>query len=130
VPPEFVFDESLGQLFTVRDEGTMADSAALGSIEFAAQRYHVKLLVILGHTACDAMNPPGAATAQRSSPAVGKAKISDGSETTRAEIIQHVHQQIDACRMHSTVLRDLIDNNELKVVGAVYNLDTGEVEFQ
>ncbi|MBK7258284.1 MAG: hypothetical protein IPI01_10895 [Ignavibacteriae bacterium] len=56
VPPELLFDESLGQLFVVRDAGNVVDSVVLGSIEYAAEHLHAGLLIVLGHEACGAVN--------------------------------------------------------------------------
>src|SRR5581483_10137373 len=55
VPPELVFDESLGKLFIVRVAGNVTDSVALGSIEYAVDHFGVKLLVVLGHASCGAV---------------------------------------------------------------------------
>ncbi len=141
VSPELLFDESLGQLFIVRDAGNVADSVTLGSIEYAAEHLHVKLLVVLGHTSCGAVKatlaggevPPNiGAIARRISPAADRAKAKNlgEKETALDASAENVHEQIDACSLQSTVLHDLIETNELKIVGAMYNLETGKVEFQ
>jgi len=141
VSPELLFDESLGQLFIVRDAGNVADSVTLGSIEYAAEHLHVKLLVVLGHTSCGAVKatleggevtPNIGAIARRIAPAAAKAKAKnlDGPETAHAASIQNVYDQIAACSEQSPVLRELVDNSALKIVGAIYNLETGVVEFK
>jgi carbonic anhydrase len=141
VSPELVFDESLGQLFIVRDAGNVADSVTLGSIEYAAEHLHAKLLVVLGHTSCGAVKatlaggelPPNiGAIANRIAPAADKAKARHlgEKETALAASSENVRMQIDACIEQSTLLRELVDKDELKIVGAIYNLETGKVEFQ
>jgi carbonic anhydrase len=141
VSPELLFDESLGQLFIVRDAGNVADSVTLGSVEYAAEHLHSKLLVVLGHTSCGAVKatltggevPPNiGAIARRIAPAANRAKAKhlDEKGTARDASIENVRQQIDACSEQSSVLRELIEKHELKVVGALYNLETGKVEFQ
>ena len=141
VSPELVFDESLGQLFIVRDAGNVADSVTLGSIEYAAEHLHAKLLIVLGHTSCGAVKatlaggelPPNiGAIANRISPAANRAKAKhlEEKETALEASIENVREQIDACTWQSTLLRELVEKNELKIVGAIYNLETGKVEFQ
>jgi carbonic anhydrase len=141
VPPELLFDESLGQLFIVRDAGNVADSVTLGSIEYAAEHLHAKLLVVLGHTSCGAVKatlaggdvPPNiGAIANRIAPAANRAKAKhlDEKETALEASVENVREQMDACVGQSTLIRELVEKNELKLVGAIYDLETGKVEFQ
>jgi len=140
VAPELLFDESLGQLFIVRDAGNVADSVTLGSIEYAAEHLHVKLLVVLGHTHCGAVKatitggdvPPNiGAIARRIAPAANRAKAKhlDEQQTAADASAENVREQIGACTAQSAVLHELVEKNELTIVGAMYSLETGKVEF-
>ena len=100
----------------------------------------MKLLVILGHTSCGAVKATLdggeqvsniGAIAQRISPAAVKAKARnlDAQETAFAASVQNVREQMKACQEQSTVIRERIDSNVLKIVGAIYDIETGRVEF-
>ena len=96
---------------------------------------------MLGHSSCGAVKatlaggevPPNiGAIAKRIAPAAerSKAKHLGEKETALDASAENVHQQIDACSAQSTVLHELVEKRELKIVGAIYNLETGKVEFQ
>lgn len=139
VPPPIVFDAGLGDLFEIRVAGNTADESAIASIEYAAKHVHVPLVVVLGHEKCGAVaatvdavktgeKPAGrlAAIIDPIRPAVEKAQGEEGDLTANAtrENVQAVVRQIE----HSEpVLAEMVHSGRLKVVGAVYHLDTGEV---
>jgi carbonic anhydrase len=140
VPPELIFDESLGQLFVVRDAGNVLDSVVLGSIEYAAEHLGTKLLVVMGHQSCGAVKatiaggevPPNiASVVRRVAPAVAKMKgaKTKESELLDASILENVRMQVDQIHLQSRVLVELQEKSELTVVGGVYNLETGKVTF-
>lgn len=141
VSPELLFDETLGKLFIVRDAGNVADSVTLGSIEYAVEHLHVKLLIVLGHTSCGAVQatldggavPPNiGAIANRIALAADRAKAKhlDAKATALEASTENVRLQIDACTRQSRVLHESVDRKELRIVGAVYHLDSGKVVFQ
>lgn len=139
VPPEIIFDESLGKLFIIRVAGNVVDSVILGSIEYAAEHLHTKLLIVLGHESCGAVTaalkggevPPNIAQiVKRIEPAVKKAlsqKLEKSHELDFA-IEENVKDQIKASLHNSTILKELVESKELQIVGAVYNLKTGAVK--
>lgn len=140
VPPELIFDESIGQIFVVRLAGNVIDSAALGSIEYAAEHLHSGMVMVLGHESCGAVKatieggavPPNIGSiVWRLQPAVQamKAKGFKDKELISASVEENVRQQIAALTGNSDVMKELVEKNEVAVVGAVYNLETGAVSM-
>jgi carbonic anhydrase len=140
VSPEIIFDESLGKLFVVRVAGNVADPVDLGSIEYAAQHLHAKLLLVVGHESCGAVKATldgGQAPAnidaivEKISPAVEKAKNQhrDTKATLNIAIEENVRQQMNNALQQSAVLREMVEKKELQITGGVYNLHTGKVEY-
>lgn len=139
VPPEIIFDESLGKLFIIRVAGNVVDSVILGSIEYAAEHLHTKLLIVLGHESCGAVTaalkggevPPNIAQiVRRIEPAVKKtlAQKLEKSHELDFAIEENVKDQIMASLKNSAILKGLVESKELQIVGAVYNLKTGAVK--
>ena len=140
VSPEIIFDESLGKLFVVRVAGNVADPVDLGSIEYAAQHLHAKLLLVVGHESCGAVKatldggnlPPNIeAIVEKISPAVAKAKNQhrDTKTTLNLAIEENVRQQMNNALQQSAVLQEMVEKKELRITGGVYNLHTGKVEY-
>ena len=146
VPAELVFDQGLGDLFVIRVAGNIVAPSQVGSVEFAAERFHTQLVVVLGHTQCGAVT---ATLEQLRRPASGQSKnlksivdlirpsvkhlISrdgtlDESLVPRA-VRANVRASADHLRHGSPVLEQLIQTSGLLVVGAEYSLDTGVVDF-
>ncbi|HEY2585365.1 MAG TPA: carbonic anhydrase [Tepidisphaeraceae bacterium] len=141
VPPPLVFDAGLGDLFEIRVAGNTADDSALASIEYAAEHLHAPLLVVLGHEKCGAVaatvdaaksseKPAGhlSAIIDPIRPAVEKAKGEEGDLTTNA-VKENVKNVVRVLEHSEPVLAEMVHSGHLKVVGAVYRLDTGEVVF-
>ncbi|MBI3578216.1 MAG: carbonic anhydrase [Ignavibacteriales bacterium] len=140
VPPEFIFDESLGQLFIVRTAGNVVDSVVLGSIEYAAEHLHAGLLVVLGHEACGAVEatiaggkvPPNIGSlVGRIQPGVNRIKAKHPEEKALLSncVEENVRQQMEQAVAQSTVLSEMAERGELRIAGGVYSLATGTVEF-
>lgn len=140
VPPELLFDESLGRLFIIRTAGNVIDSVALGSIEYAAEHLHVHLLIVLGHEECGAVKatiaggevPPNIGSlVWRVKPAVDRVKEKHPSESilVNACVEENVRQQLDQSLKQSTVVQELVEKGELTIKGAVYSLETGVVRL-
>jgi carbonic anhydrase len=138
VPAEIVFDQGLGDLFVVRVAGNVIDDHSLGSIEYAVDHLAVRLIVVLGHQRCGAVQAAkdtiaanGKAPGHIQSlvtaiePAV-EATVKDDLEATVKANVKNV---VQALRSSTPVLKAKIDAGELKVVGAYYSLDTGAVAF-
>src|SRR3954464_5257421 len=137
VAPEIVLDQGLGDLFDVRVAGNVAGDAELASLEYAAVHLHTPLLVVMGHQKCGAVTAAaesGEAEGHLPSllglirPAVERARTQPGDVIDNAVRInvEHIVQQI---RDSMPVLAPLVGRGTLKVVGAVYSLDTGKVEW-
>jgi carbonic anhydrase len=133
-PPEIIFDEGLGSLFVIRVAGNVADQYALASIEYAAKNLGTELVLVLGHTECGAVHatvevkdygPNLNSLVAKIMPAVIKAKAMEGNvmENAVEENVLAVQKEIEA----DTELKSLYSESKLKVVPAIYNLETGNV---
>ena len=147
VPAEIVFDQGLGDLFVIRVAGNIVAPSLVGSVEFAAERFGTRLVVVLGHTQCGAINAtidelqqPNArqsrnlrAIVDRVRPAVSGLFQTDLARDRRALVAAAVRANIRASADHlrhaSEILEQLIRDGGLVVVGAEYSLETGEVDF-
>ena len=147
VPAEIVFDQGLGDLFVIRVAGNIVAPSQVGSVEFAAERFGTRLVVVLGHSQCGAIlatleelqqptDQPVAEPAldRRPRPAVGRAAAGDRARhDPEALVRQAVRANIRASANHlrhgSEILEQLIQNDGLLVVGAEYSLETGVVDF-
>ncbi len=136
VSPEIIFDEDLGQLFVIRVAGNVIDEVTLGSIEYAAEHLHSELLVVLGHTACGAVKATleGGdfgeninALVAKIKPAVddAKSKIPDKEKALPLAIDNNIELQVANAIRGSNILKELIHENKFKVVGGLYNIESG-----
>ena len=147
VPAELVFDQGLGDLFVIRVAGNVAAPSQVGSVEFAASMFGVELAVVLGHTRCGAIeavlkepdHPPGNPSANlevvldRIRPAVRPLRVTapdaDHDTLVRHAVRANVRAQVDGLVQGSEILGQLVEAGRLMVVGAEYDLVTGEVDF-
>lgn len=141
VPPELLFDESLGKLFVVRVAGNVIDPIVLGSIEYAAEHLHSKLLMVLGHESCGAVKAtlgggrftPNIDTLvkqiQTSARKAQGMKLGSEDETLKAAIEENVRTQIHHATSRSKLLANLVAAKEFQIVGGIYNFHTGAIEF-
>jgi carbonic anhydrase len=147
VPVEIVFDQGLGDLFVIRVAGNIVAPSQVGSVEFAAERFGTRLVVVLGHTRCGAVEAtleqllnPGArpsrnlsSIVERIRPAVESLVAADlchdHDALSRQAVRANVRVAANALRHGSEVLERLIRADGLLVVGAEYSLETGAVEF-
>ncbi len=141
VPPEVVFHASLGELVVVRSVGHVADRSVLASLEYAADRLHVPVIVVMGHESCDAVKtatdaPAGAALGGNLDylvgairPAVSATRSAPENTRLRAAILRHVEDTVNALVDDSATLRHLAEAGTLALVGAYYELQTGRAYF-
>jgi carbonic anhydrase len=146
VPVELVFDQGLGDLFVVRIAGNIVAPSGIGSVEFAAENFGVRLVVVMGHTRCGAVKAAIEASRSGDEPnsrnlqsitdrirphieelVLGQQEISD--ELYRRAVRANVRASVDQLRHGSTLLETLVDQGRVQVVGCVYDLDTGTTEF-
>lgn len=144
VPAELVFDQGLGDLFVIRVAGNIVAPSQVGSVEFAAERFGTGLVVVLGHSRCGAVlatlealerpafaSPNLRAIVDRIRPALEelpRAAPGDHALVQRA-VRANVRASAHQLRHGSAILRSLIEDGKLLVVGADYSLDTGLVDF-
>lgn len=138
VPPELVFDQTLGDLFVVRAAGNIAGPLGLASMDYAFDHLGSTVLVVLGHTKCGAVTAACSgekmpttnlqAMVDQIDPAVMKVKGSaTGDALIEAAIKENVHQSAMDVLAHSELLRHAKEQGKLTVIEAEYQLDTGEV---
>ncbi|MFI0428735.1 carbonic anhydrase family protein [Mariniflexile sp. HMF6888] len=145
VSAELVFDQGLGDIFSVRIAGNFVNEDILGSMEFACKLAGTKLLVVLGHTSCGAVK--GAcddAKLGNLTTMLGKIKpaVESVTEPTdkslrnskNLDFVDRVAEKnvsiaIENIRKQSPILKEMEDNNEIDIVGAMYDINTGEVTF-
>jgi carbonic anhydrase len=141
VPLEIIFDQNLGDIFSIRVVGNVCRYSQLGSIEFGVKYLETQLCVVLGHTKCGAVT--AACTGQgleknvqflmrAINPALERAQASTGktgSEIIEVCCIENVFVQIETMFKKSNVLREAARKGELSIIGAVYDIETGLVTF-
>lgn len=142
VPPELLFNRGLGELFVVRNAGNVIETGALGSLEFGIGVLKAPLLVVLGHEYCGAVKAalsvidsnatyPGS-IGTMIEPIIPAALASKGEEGDKLENAAraNVRRQVKFLREQSApILMEPQKAGKVKVVGAVYDLDTGKVDF-
>jgi len=135
VVPELAFDAGLGELFTVRVAGNVANTSSMASIEYAVAHLGTKLIVVLGHESC------GAVTAAVSggdngynlnhllgqiTPAIAASKEGDSINQ-----VVKINAELNAAELksRSTIIKNAVDSGEVNIVSAYYNLGSGQVDF-
>jgi carbonic anhydrase len=141
VPNEIIFDQGLGDLFIVRTAGQVSAAASFGSIEFAEEVLGAKLIVVLGHTKCGAVaaacnyekEVPGniIALVNAIKPAALRVKAMNlpADQTVEATVRENVIEEVNQLRNLEPLLAKRIRENSIKIVGGVYDLETGKVNF-
>src|SRR6266545_1029476 len=138
VPPEIVFDEGLGDLFIVRVAGNVLNNEGLGSIEYGVDILGARLIVVLGHQSCGAVDAAMKTVAAKGKapghiqslvtaikPVVDSTPKGDLDTTIKANV-KHV---VDALRSSTPILKARVDSGDVQVIGGYYTLDTGAVTF-
>jgi carbonic anhydrase len=150
-PPELVFDQGLGELFTIRVAGNVLGAAQVASIEYAIEHLGSKELVIMGHESCGAVK--AALTAARGKSAgspdldsliasvrgnledsAGRALASPAAPSAdetkfRAEVIANVNAVAKSLVKRSRIVRHAMEESGFKILPAIYSLESGKVEF-
>lgn len=145
VSAELIFDQGVGDIFSARVAGNIVNEDLLGSIEFACKLAGTKVLVILGHTACGAVK--GACDGAKlgnltilldkimpavnavSQPSDARQRNSKNIDFVNDVAVKNVHMTIENTRNMSPVLKEMEDNGEIKIVGAMYDINNGKVTF-
>jgi len=147
VPVEIVFDQGLGDLFVIRVAGNIIAPSLVGSVEFAAEKFGTRLVIVLGHSQCGAVqatlqelqrprqlqSPNLLSIVERVRPAIEELTLTDLRNDPEALMCHAVRANIRASASHlrhgSALIERLIENDGLLVVGAEYSLETGTVDF-
>jgi carbonic anhydrase len=147
VPIEIIFDQGLGDLFVIRVAGNIVASSQIGSVEFAAEKFGSRLVVVLGHTQCGAilatleeLRRPSEKRSRNLKAIVDRLRPSvEGLITTELQhdpkalveraIRANVRNSTDHLRHGSQILKQLVHSEKLLIVGAEYSLETGLVDF-
>jgi carbonic anhydrase len=147
VPAEIVFDQGLGDLFVIRVAGNIVAPSQVGSVEFAAEAFGTRLVVVLGHSNCGAIQAtlrqlrrPSREQSRNLSSIVNRIRPaveglleqgtpSDGPTLERLAVRANIRMSAAHLRHGSAILEQLIQNEGLVVVGAEYSLASGLVDF-
>ncbi len=138
---ELIFDQGLGEVFSIRIAGNVVNADILGSIEFACKVVGSKLIVVLGHTKCGAITGAckgvemGNLTGllEKVKPAIERSGVINPADCNQVEIeeIAHVNvlNSIDELLEGSAIIRQLFNDGKIGMAGGIYNVDNGSVEF-
>ena len=145
VPTSLIFDQGIGSLFSARMAGNIVNDDILGSLEFACKLAGAKLVVVLGHTSCGAVkgacdqaelgnltallskiNPAVLAVTEPENP---EKRTSKNATFVDAVALENVRLTVQNVRTYSNVLRSMEKEGAIKIIGAMYDVATGEVRF-
>ncbi|MBZ9629992.1 carbonic anhydrase [Salegentibacter sp. LM13S] len=135
VVPELAFDTGLGELFTVRVAGNIANSSSIASMEYAVANLGTEIIVVMGHESC------GAVTAAMSGgdngynlnhlvSHIAPAIAASGKDAPVNDVVKKNAQlTAEELKTRSTIIKEAADSGKVKIVSAYYNLDSGKVDF-
>jgi len=147
VPAEIVFDQGLGDLFVIRVAGNVVAPSQVGSVEFAVERFGVQLVVVLGHSRCgaieatlEALSRPGQAQSPGLRSIVDRVRPSiegllhtelgrDRPRLVQEAVRANIRASVNQLRHGSEIIERLVLAGRLRVMGAEYALDSGQVSF-
>jgi carbonic anhydrase len=147
-PAEVVFDQGLGDLFVIRVAGNIVAPSQVGSVEFAAERFGTRLVLVMGHSSCGAIEAALEALEHKDGPAASRNLLSivdrvsasieplvttdlakDPARLRREATRANVRASVNHLRHGSAIIERLADHDGLVVIGAELDLSTGEVAF-
>jgi carbonic anhydrase len=147
VPAEYVFDQGFGDLFVIRVAGNIVAPSLLGSVEFAVSKFGTRLIVVLGHTRCGAVEETLSALRSGERPATGNLRsitdrirpaleplgAAEGSGPILEQLLEatraNVRASLDRVRTGSAMLEEHLASGQVALVGAVYEVESGRVRF-
>lgn len=142
VPPELLFDRGFGDLFIVRNAGNVSSTDEIGTIEYGVEHLGTRLVVVMGHTKCGAVTAVAKGEHVGGSipklvapmvPAVTRVKAAhaghSADEWINKAIVENVWEQVANILKKSPIVREMVLDGKVKIVGALYNVETGKVEF-
>lgn len=136
---ELIFDQGLGDLFSVRVAGNIVNNDILASLEYAVKYVGSKLLVVLGHTECGAINSAKkdvkdghiSELLNKIKPAINRALLEQDDSRLFTDTVAYtnVENSLQEIISGSTIVKEMFSKGEIGIVGAVYNVDNGKVDF-
>jgi carbonic anhydrase len=140
VAPELAFDQAPGELFVVRVAGNFVTPDGLGSLEYGAAVLGTKVIMVLGHTSCGAVNATTAALQKGNTlpghiadlvramkPGIEPALKETGGDLAQRAVIANVRYNVQRLKEATPILADMVASAKLRVVGGVYDLATGKI---
>lgn len=147
VPPEIVFDQGLGDIFSIRTAGNVMSDYEEGSIEYAVEHLHTPLVIVMGHQGCgaiqalldhaDDLDEDLEKSADHVSKIIQKLKSEEeeqevlrtAGKNSNLAVVANVMNGVKQLRQSEPHLKEAYHKGEINIVGAVYHIDSGEVEF-
>ncbi len=138
VPPELIFNADLGELFTIRTAGNVVGEYEVGSVEYAVDHLGSQLVVVMGHSSCGAVGAAVEGHAEGNiesivheiTPSVEEAKKSETDEKAIASKAEDLNVENTLAKLReSSIIKELEDSGKIKLVGAKYDIETGEVSY-
>jgi len=135
---ELVFDQGLGDLFSIRVAGNIVNNDILASIEYAIKYIGSKVLMVLGHTECGAIKSAKQGVAdghitdllRRIEPSITKAMLDDKEYQFNDKVAYaNVENSLQEILTRSTIVKDMFEKGQIGIVGGVYNIENGQVDF-
>ena len=135
---ELVFDQGLGDLFSIRVAGNIVNNDILASIEYAIKYIGTKVLMVLGHTECGAIKSAKQGVTdghitdllKRIQPSITKAMLDDKEYQFEDKVAYaNVENSLQEILTRSAIVKELFEKGQIGIVGAVYNIENGEVDF-
>lgn len=136
---ELIFDQGLGDLFSIRVAGNIVNNDILGSIEYAVKYVGTKVLMVLGHTECGAIKSAKAGVEdghitnmlKRIQPSISKAILNDDRAHLFSDKVAYanVENSLEEILTNSPTVKEMFAKGEIGLVGGVYNIESGKVDF-
>ncbi|MDZ4793702.1 MAG: carbonic anhydrase [Bacteroidota bacterium] len=136
---ELVFDQGLGDLFSIRVAGNIVNNDILASLEYAVKYVGSKILVVLGHTECGAIKSAKAGVEdghitdllKRIQPSISKAMLKDEAEHLFSDNVAYanVENSLEEILTRSAIVKEMFAKGEIGIAGGVYNIQNGQVDF-
>lgn len=141
VPPEIIFDQGLGDLFVIRNAGNIIGDHELASIEYAVQNLECKVIMIMGHDGCGAIqafiNQPLESLPGHINDMVNFIRkqpnatqiLEKSKDPYYQEVINNILYEVDVVKSNSTIVREKFNLKKIEIYGAVYHLKNGQVQI-
>lgn len=136
---ELIFDQGLGDLFSIRVAGNIVNNDILASIEYAIKYIGSKVLMVLGHTECGAIKSARQGVTdghitdllRRIQPSISKSLLKDGKDYLFEDKVAYanVENSLEEILTRSNIVKEMFEKGEIGIVGGVYNIENGQVDF-